>query len=507
MSTWEVIKALFREIGFYRKKAFFFVILAGVAVLVFLGWQIFGRPLAAVEFKDLPFNSVINQRTMNIEVSKTGTVTIDGEKKNHALRFYEQYDELRILVFDSTGEYISAFQGIVHLPSPVKSEEVRQIVYAVHGIGSTRIYLSDPQTLVYEATDISPQATLTIVADLPKGLIQPNFWQVLEFSITNLPVKIWLYIAIVLPGVTLVLMLFMILKRRRAQMIPIRGQLGGPPDTIAPAIPGVLIDGVVGAREIAATLIDLARRGFIYIINKGNGQFSFGIRRGTDFGSMKGLSDFEKELLGKVFLPRSIKSSVADVEMRIGRHIFSRKIAKFYLGVYNEATKRGYFVQNPAKVHLAWKYAGVVLFFLSFAGFMLGAIFGADPKYGLFFWAGGMVAAAVIVRLAPFMPARTNLGNQELQEWLEFREYLTDKKPAPGVQALQGKFEEYLPYSMVLGAEVDWAKRFGQERFSPPDWYSSNENVVTLDSFARELFPLIGYVAENLARSHEPTVE
>lgn len=276
---------------------------------------------------------------------------------------------------------------------------------------------------------------------------------------------------------------------------------------VFPAIPGVLIDGVVGAREIAATLIDLARRGFIYIINKGHGQFSFGIRRGVDFGSMKGLSDFEKELLGKVFLPRSIKSSVADVEMRIGRHIFSRKVAKFYLEIYNEATKRGYFVQNPAKVHLAWKYTGVVLFFLSFAGFMLGAIFGADPKYGLFFWVGGMIAAAVIVRLAPFMPARTNLGNQQLQEWLEFREYLTDRKPAPGTQAFAGKFEENLAYSIVLGAEIDWAKRFGKEPFRPPDWYSSNENVVTLDSFARELFPLIGYVADNLARAHEPTVE
>jgi len=507
VTTRQVIKTIFSEIGFYRKKAVFFALVFAVAALIFWAWQIFGHPLAAVEFNTLPYNAVINQRIMHIEVGRTGTVTIDGVRKNHVLRFYKQYDELRIMVFDSTGEYIAAFQGIVHLPAAVKSDEVRQIVYAVHGVGATKIYMSDPQTLVYEATDISPRATFTIVADLPKGLIQPNFWQSLAFRLANLPVKTWLYVAIVLPSITLVLMLFMILKRRRAQMILIRGQLGGPPENLPPAIPGVLIDGAVGAREIAATLIDLARRGYIYIINKGQGQFSFGLRRGTDFGSMKGLTAYEKELLGKIFLPRSIKSSLADVEMRIGRHIFSRKIARFYLGIYNEATKRGYFVQNPAKVHLAWKYTGVVLFFLSFAGFMLGAIFGADPKYGLFFWVGGMIAAAVIVRLAPMMPARTKLGNQELQEWLEFREYLTDKKPIPGTQALQGKFEEYLPFSIVLGAEIDWAKRFGQAPFQPPDWYSSNENVVTLESFAHQLLPFIGYVAQNLARSHEPTVE
>lgn len=507
MKTKEVLKELWRGRSFYPKKAIFFVVVFAVGILIFGGWKIFGHPMAAVEFSDVPTAPYVNHKVMNVEVAQNGTVTIDGKKKNQALRFYEKYDELRILVFDSTGEYISVFRGVVHLPSSVTSDEVRQIVYAVHGVGSTQLYMSDPQTLVYEATEISPSATLTIVADLPKGLVQPNFWQRLSFSVTNLPVKIWLYIAIVLPTAALGLMLFMIIKRRRSQMIPIRGQLGGPPENVAPALPGVLIDGVVGAREIAATLIDLARRGFIYIINKGNGQFSFGIRRGGDFAKIPGLSDYERELLAKIFLPRQIKSSVADVEMRIGRHIFSRKIAKFYLDVYNDATKRGYFVQNPARVHLAWKYTGISLFFLSFVGFMLGAIFSADPKYGLFFWVGGMIAASVIIRLSPFMPARTARGNEELQEWLEFREYLTDKKPAHGVQALQGKFEEYLPYSIVLGAEVDWAKRFGQERFQSPEWYTSREAVVTLDSFAKELFPLIGYVAENLARAHEPTVE
>ena len=222
---------------------------------------------------------------------------------------------------------------------------------------------------------------------------------------------------------------------------------------------------------------------------------------------MAGLTAFEKELLAKVFLPKMIKSTIADVEMRIGRHIFSRRIAKFYLEIYNEATQKGYFVQNPAKVHLAWKYTGVLLFFLSFVGFMIGAIAGADPRYGLFFWVGGMIAAAVIIRLSPFMPARTAKGNEELREWLEFREYLTNPQPVAGVAALQGKFEEYLPYSIVLGAEIDWAKRFGKEPFQQPDWYTSSENVVTLASFANQLFPLIGYVSQNLARSHEPTVE
>lgn len=507
LTTWKVIKTLLNEVGFYRKKIIFFGSLIVLVIVLYFVWQNFFKSQAAVQFNRFPPNSYVSQSTMEVIIHANGNVYIDGKKQNRTLKFYQNYDELHILVFDEPGQFINSFKGIVNLPEGADISQIRQIIYAVHGVGSYRTYTSGPSTLIYEAHDISPTATLTIVADLPKGTINPNFWQRIGISLANLPVRMWLFVAIALPGITLLLMTFMIIKRRKDRLIIIRGFLGGPPEEIPPALAGVLIDGVVGAREIAATLVDLARRGYIFIINKGKGQFSFGIRRIGDFKTMSGLSPFERILLDKIFLPTQYKSSVSDVEMRIGRHVFSRKIAQFYLEIYNQATQRGLFVQNPARVHLIFKYLGIILFFLSFLGFMIGAIAGADPKLGLLFWVGGMIAAAVIIRLSPYMPARTKRGSQEVQEWLEFRQYLIDRKPASGQEIMQNKFEEYLPYAMVLGAEIDWAKRFGRQPFTKPEWYESHERVVTLDSFASNIFPLIGYVAQNLARSHEPTVE
>ncbi|MCL5407402.1 MAG: DUF2207 domain-containing protein, partial [Patescibacteria group bacterium] len=256
-----------------------------------------------------------------------------------------------------------------------------------------------------------------------------------------------------------------------------------------------------------ATLVDLAIRGFILIINKGNGEFSFGKLRAKDIEKTTGLEPFERDLLSKIFLTPAYKSTLGDVEMRIGRHIFSRKIAQFYLGVYNFATKKGYFVRNPAKVHLVYKYMGVALLFLSLVGFAIGAITGADPKFGLLFWVGGMIAAFFIIKLSPFMPARSDLGAAELKKWLAFRKYLSSRKSLQAKDVLQGKFEAYLPYAVVLGVEVDWAHKFLKEPFAAPSWYESGEKTVTLENFIGEFFPFIGYVAENLARSHEPTVE
>ena len=249
---------------------------------------------------------------------------VDGKKNNQVLNFYEDYDELRIIVFDSPGEYISHFKAKVTLPkavSPDQEDQLRQLIYAIHGVGSTRLYVEDSQILVYEANNISPQAMLTIVAYLPKGLASPSFFQKIRYELQRLSLDIWLYAAIVLPLITVILMMFMFFRRRSDHILHLRTMSSQPPPKVPPAIVGVLIDGTIGAREIAATLIDLAQRGYLNIINKGEKEFSFIIRRGSSLEKLEGISSFERVLLSKIFLPKSYRSSVGDIEMRIGRHI------------------------------------------------------------------------------------------------------------------------------------------------------------------------------------------
>lgn len=505
MKGWELFKKIVAETGIYKKKALFFLALVFASLAFGFIWQKYRHVEAAVDFPT-PQSGYSNQVKMDVTISQNAEVFINGQKKNDVLKFYENFDEVKILVFNAPGYYVQNFQATVTLPK-AEAHSVRQIIYAVHGVGSNRYKILDEQTLFYEATDISPRGVVTIVADLPKGMVQPNFKQQIMFQLKGLPLKAWLYVSIILPIITIILMAFMIIKRRAAQIFFVSDEEKELPAKEVPAVVGVLVDGSVGAREITATLIDLAKRGFIIIVNKGRGEFSFGKLRASDIEKTTGLEPFEKALLSKIFLAPAYKSTLGDVEMRIGRHIFSRRIAQFYLGIYNYATQKGYFVRNPAKVHLVYKYIGLTLLFLSLVGFAIGAVTGADPKFSLLFWVGGMIAAFFVIKLSPFMPARSTLGTVELRKWLAFRKYLSSKKSLQAKDILQSKFEEYLPYAVVLGAEVNWARRFLKEPFVAPKWYETIERVVTLESFIGEFFPFIGYVAENLARSHEPTVE
>jgi len=504
LKSWDLFKVLLGQIGFYRRKFIFFIGLIVLALIFNFIWQNSKNVEAAINFSEEEVSS--SQVKMEVTLTQDGQVFINGKKNNQYLKFYDNYDELSIIVFNNPGSYISSFEGIVHLPAPAP-KELRQMVYAVHGVGAYEYSLLDSQTLIYEASDISPQAVLTIVTDLPKGMVKPGILRRLGIAIQKFPLKGWLYVAIVLPLITIMIMSFMIIKRRADQFSLATTLLDKPPSLEPPAVVGVLLNGAVGAREIVATLINLAHRGYIMIVNKGPEGFSFGKKRLTDPEKTPGLNPFERALLSKIFLNPRFKSTLGDVEMRIGRHIFSRKIAQFYLEVYNSATRKGYFIQNPARVHLTYKYTGVGLFFLSFLGFIFGTFTGADPKYGLFFWVGGMLAASFIIRLSPFMPARSASGKEELKKWLAFRRFLLSKKTFQSAEVLQNQFEEYLSYAIVLGVEVEWANHFADEPFFKPDWYESAERAVTLESFVGEFFPFIGYVAENLARSHEPTVE
>lgn len=507
MKGWELFRTICKNASFERRQFAFFIIILAAAVSIYLAWPVKPPNIeASVEFPK-PEASYSSQVTMEVEVTRAGQVYIDSRKNNQALKFYDTYDELRINVFNSPGYFVEHFQATVRLPENIQASDVRQLTYAVHGVGSYDAYVLDKQTLIYKASEISPQATLTIVAYLPKGMIKPSFFEKFKFTIEGFSLKIWFYVAIILPGLALILMTFMIFKRRSGQIFSLAGEfLREPPSDDPPAMVEVLVEGTMGARAIAATLIDLARRGFIFFINK-DGDFSFGRRKSGDFESYADLKNFEKALLSKIFLAPAFKSNLADVEMRIGRHIFSRRIAQFYLDVYNLATRQDYFVKNPAKVHLVYRYLGVFLFFASFLGFILTALSQVELKFSLFFWVGGMLAAAFIIRLAPYMPARTAKGTEALKKWLAFRKFLTAKKSLSAKDVLLGKFDEYLPYAIVLGTEVEWAKHFGQESFAKPDWYESEEQVVTLENFAEQLFPFIGFVGENLAKSHEPTVE
>lgn len=484
-----------------------FLIILSIGFGGYFWWKAQSQPQAAIQFAQEPQFSSIYQVNAKIQILPNGKVIMDNRDISKALKRFPNYYELSAVVLDNSGSFVGHLRTELILPKAVNLNQIEQNIIAIHGVESYSSSILDNQTLIFEADNISSQATVTVIARLPKDIVNPPLSEKILYFLNQLPFKVQLWLAIIFPLMTLLMLFYMVMKRRISRFKGLKFRPSpAPPRQISPALAGVLFDSWIGARGIASTLIDLANRGYIFIIHKET-DFSFGKRKSMNLENMPELRKFERILLSKIFEPQEYKSTRGDVEMRVGHHIFSRKIAQAYLEVYNEADNVGYFIKNPARVHLRWKYAGIGLFFLGAAGFILTAWLAPDPKFTLFFWVGEMIAASEIIKFAPLMPVRSLFGDMEMKKWLAFREYLALRTSIEPKVALMDGYLRYLPYAIIFGVEVEWTRRFAKEPFVKPDWYESFEEVVTRDSFAQNLFPIISYVSGTLDKSHEPTVE
>jgi len=496
-------------LGIYWRKLFFF---ASLFVVMGLGIYFFSQQFSSAAVND---DAIIGGETgyynAKINISSNGQVTINDKKAKGLIHSEKDYEEFRYLVLDAPGKYIDFLQIELLYPDNIGSSQIEPIIYAVHGVGSSNYYYQNNNTLVYQAQSISPNASFTIVARFPKNSIEVSFWQKIIAYLSSIPFWIWLVISLVLPITTLVILLYVFLKtsnvwrtRKNKEVISI------PPEDITPALAGVLLDGKVSARTIAATLFDLARRGYISIINRG-GKYEFGnVKANLDINNPNktvGLKTFEKILLSKIFTPGVMKSTTDDVQMRIGSHVFSRKVAEVYLAIYEDVTRRGYFLKNPSLVHAHYKSVGLILFFVGIIGLVLGIWLTPDPKYLLLMWAAMIFSAWLIIKIAPEYPPLTNFGMRSRREWVKFRNYLRQDTPIDYKNGMQEKFEIYLPYAVAFGCEAEWSARFFDSPFRPPEWYTSSKPVVIIEDFVTGLFPVISFIGQELAQSREPIVE
>lgn len=445
-------------------------------------------------------NAYSSNRDYNVEITKSGQIIVDGKKIKKNISLLSDSDELRIPVIDNSGKFYNSIQIELKLPERVAGETKTEFL-AIHGVGETNIYVKDADKIIYSAENVSPAATLSIVAKLPKSTITPTIYMKGESWFLEIKSSYWIIIGISLPVITIAYMLivFFYLKRRQKIDIPEK-ESPTPPMALPPSVVGVLFNQKVGSREIAATIVDLALRGDIIILDE---------ERGFSFGKGKfdqRLLDFEKMLLAKIFR-NNLSSDRQEIERRINNHFYSKKISLVSAGIYALATRLGYFKVNPQKTHAKYRFFGIGLFIIGFAGFLISEFYLIEPKYLIFFWIGMMLASLIITYSASYMPNRTVIGQEIISNWLAFKKFLSNPEPILFEEKNQQVFQKYLPYAIVMNCEAAWAKRFANHNFTIPEWFLTEKSALSLEDFCLSLFPIISYVGRSLALLKEPGFE
>jgi uncharacterized membrane protein YgcG len=370
-----------------------------------------------------------------------------------------------------------AFQKAACYQGPTGSRE--SCTFAINGqavtFSSTRQLGSGEQMSVVTALSQG-------VVDVPPPLLEARNRQFPKDAFDINPLTVGLSLLIAIGGIGLVARNWWIHGRDRAYLTqyyltndprertnplfhrdPLVVEFGSP-QNMRPAELGLILDERADTKDVTATIVDLAVRGYMTITEVPNQKdWTFTWKPGGDAAA---LLPYEKTLLDGLFAGgRQIKLS--DL-----KGTFAPTLRNAERQIYTDAVTRKLFTTRPDTARATWGCLGLGLVM---AGIAVTALLGV--KFG---W--GLVGAAILLTgivlsiSVPFMPQRTATGRELLQRTLGFRLYMTTAEKYRQQFAEKAQiFTQLLPFAIVFGCVTQWAKAFeGIDTSATNNWYAGN---------------------------------
>lgn len=268
-----------------------------------------------------------------------------------------------------------------------------------------------------------------------------------------------------------------------------------PPSGLKSYLLGSLKDEKVDTKDITSTLIDLAYRGKIKIVEKGKKNFD--LLKVDNFDDSQ-LNQFEKELIDAIFgtlNKRNIKNLPST---------FPGKLKNLTNDVYDEMVNLGYFKSSPRRTRNVYFGIGITFLIIGvissiFMTILLVTFVGIYTLFTL-----GLAISffgLVVIMNARYMPAKTSVGSKVYGETLGFKMFLETAEKYRLQNLKPEDFEKYLSYAIVFGVEKKWAKSFEGIYEGQPDWYTGNSDAFSTIYLANALNNFSTSSAQSIAKS------
>lgn len=422
----------------------------------------------------------VNLRIGDPERTVQGLVTyVIRYRVRDALVARPEHDEL---YWNATGTEWQAAIGeasaTIRLPAEVDEAGLERAAY-VGRFGSTEqgVAIERPsgREIAFRAPrPLGPLEGLTVAAAWPRGIVtRPTALA----SGARLLADNW-----ILAAPLAALALWIRQWRRKGRDPAGRGSIVvryEAPEGVTPGEIGTVVDEKVDTRDITATLVDLAVRGFVRIRVESR-PLLFGLFSGEEIvlerrregpgAAEASLLPHERRMLDALFTGRD-EVAIDELRERFYRHVPGIREA-----LLERVTQRGYFAGKPTEVRVRWGFLGVAG---ALAVFLAGALWawlrgGIMPNALGVPAAAGVLTAIIGFAFAQVMPRRTAKG-VELREWaLGFEEFV-ERVEADRLEQDRARnvFEALLPYAMALGVAAEWARRFEgiYAQGAQPGWF------------------------------------
>jgi uncharacterized membrane protein len=391
--------------------------------------------------------------------------------------YYDDTDQLEWkAVSEEREQEIDSVKVTVHLPEDIS---LKKADIGLNADGdSLTMKQTGKRTVVYTGKDLGANTKFWVGVIFPKGYITVNpallaQQQLNEERQTRIR---WGMISSISFSVMLVVAVFLMMLLiwykfgREQEVPPVAEYLTEPPDDAPPAVVSEVVFEETGTKDINATLVDLARRGYLKFWDKpGDTLFQW-------LGDQGDLRPYEQQLIADLFAGQQT------AELSSFKNVFFRKIPNLQKMMGEEACKMGFYGMAPAAVRRRYYSAGGLMLLL--AGLMACCTIGFISEYFsgasetltniiIFSPPGAFAVAAIIVMIfGHLMPRKTLKGAEERAKWWAFRNYLANiQKYGTGGKA-QEIFEKYIPYAVAFQLESVFTEAFSAQEVIPPIWFA-----------------------------------
>lgn len=226
-----------------------------------------------------------------------------------------------------------------------------------------------------------------------------------------------------------------------------------PPPGVSPGLAGVVLDGSVDGRDIAAMVLDLARRGWLVLDDVPDQN------QGRDWQVTRVDKPLDATLdLNEVYLITNIAAPGGTTRMSELRSKGDNRLGLVKLDLAREVVARGWYPAPPSQP------SDVPMAVLGLGG-LLGVVVALMNVSAVSLTAGSVVVACAYLTslIVRGNTPRTALGTAVRIQVLGFRRYLEDARSHQfSYINAAGTFREYLPWAVVFGLEQRWAEVFAE---------------------------------------------
>ena len=288
-----------------------------------------------------------------------------------------------------------------------------------------------------------------------------------------------------------------------------------PSDELRPGTAGALVDQRADMDDVIATILDLAARGYVRIVEVPP-EVPLGLEPDSLAGKILGGVMSRRKDWELVRLRKEEEAGLLEFERKTLRGIFdgdgSRRLSdlkdEFYKelpkikdALYDDLVDRRLFPRSPSSTRTLWMVLGAIVLVGGGALGIVGLTLG--------YWAilpALLVTGALVMTFGWHMPAMTAAGARVRREVEGLEEYIRRAEKAEiefrdAPEKTPELFSALLPYAVALDVTELWVRQFEGLLTAPPEWYAGSMQGFSSGGFSESLSSFRSSAASTLQSS------